>query len=188
MATSLLIMVGLTGYKDWMGGLLPVNIWYIISTLLAPVGFILQDVVADAMTVEAVPAFRTDGTPLPDEELKRMHVTVQTLGRVAILGGSAAVAGLGGWLAQTLSYAAMYWISLIIPAISVTGVVLGGWMQHSRRKKLKKKGFSETEIAKMTRIEDHTLTPNYFILGGSGIFVAMTLAIGLSKLSLKEET
>ena len=187
MAASLLIMVGLTGYKDWMGEMLPVNIWYIISALLAPIGFILQDVVADAMTVEAVPAFRSDGTPLLDDELKRMHVTVQTLGRVAILGGSAAVAGLGGWLAQTLSYAAMYWISLIIPFISVTGVVLGGWMQHSRHKQLQQKGFSESEILKMTRIEDHKLTPNYYILGGSGIFVVMTLVIGLSKLSLKEE-
>ena len=39
-ASSLLIMVGLTGYKDWMSRMLPLNIWYIISALLAPVGFI----------------------------------------------------------------------------------------------------------------------------------------------------
>ena len=121
MAISLLIMVGLTGYRDLLSKILPVEFWYIISALLAPIGFILQDVVADAMTVEAVPAFQTDGTPLPENELKRMHVTIQTLGRVAILGGSAAVAGLGGWLAQTLSYAAMYWMSLVIPVISVGG-------------------------------------------------------------------
>jgi hypothetical protein len=187
MASSLLIMVGLTGYKDWMSRMLPLNIWYIISALLAPVGFILQDVVADAMTVEAVPAFRTDGTPLPENELKRMHVTVQTLGRVAILGGSAAVAGLGGWLAQTLSYAAMYWMSLVIPVISVAGVVLGAWMQHYRHKRLRRQGVSEDEIVKMTRPEDNRLTPNYYILGGSSIFVCMTLIIGLSKLPLKEE-
>jgi len=53
-------------------------------------------VVADAMTVEAVPVFRADGKPFPEDELKRMHVSIQTLGRVAILGGSAVVAGLSG--------------------------------------------------------------------------------------------
>ena len=107
---------------------------FLVSSVKS-VGFILQDVVADAMTVEVVPAFQTDGTPLPENELKRMHVTIQTLGRVAILGGSAAVAGLGGWLAKTLSYAAMYWMSLVIPVISVGGVVPGGWMQHHRHKR-----------------------------------------------------
>jgi hypothetical protein len=187
MAASLLIMVGLTGYKDWMGGMLPLSIWYIISTMLAPVGFILQDVVADAMTVEAVPGFRADGTPLPEDELKRMHVTVQTLGRVAILGGSAVVAGLGGWLARTLSYAAMYWISLIIPVISVMGVFLGSWMLRHRRGQLRQQGLSEDEVLKMTRTAEPSLTPNYYILGGSGFFAVMTLVVGLSNLPLKAE-
>jgi hypothetical protein len=126
MAVSLLIMIGLTGYTRWMTARLPAEIWYIISVLLSPVGFVMQDVVADAMTVEAVPAFDEDGAPIPDTELQRMHVTVQTLGRIAIIGGSALVAGLGGWLAGTFSYALMYWLSLIIPLISVSGVVLGG--------------------------------------------------------------
>jgi len=35
-------------------------------------------------------------------------VTMQTLGRMAIVGGGALVAGAGGWLAKTLSYEAMY--------------------------------------------------------------------------------
>src|SRR5512140_3590261 len=51
MAASLLIMVGLTGCKDYMAGFLPPDVWYVISALLSPVGFVFQDVVADAMTV-----------------------------------------------------------------------------------------------------------------------------------------
>ncbi len=187
MATSLLIMVGLTGYKTWMASILPVDVWYVLAVLLTPVGFILQDVVADAMTVEAVPAFQIDGTPIPENEIKRMHVTVQTLGRVAILGGSAAVAGLGGWLAHTLSYAAMYSISLVIPVISVMGVVLGSWMQYYRRKQLQQKGFSGKDISKMTGTGTQEISADYYILGGSGVFVAMTLLIGLSPFSLKKE-
>ena len=136
MAASLLIMVGLTGYANWMATMLPVEIWYIISMLLAPVGFVLQDVVADAMTVEAVPTHQNDGSPIPENRLRQMHVTMQTLGRIAIVGGGALVAGAGGWLARAVSYEVMYWISLIIPAISVMGVSLGAWMQRQRRQYL----------------------------------------------------
>ena len=64
-AASLLIMVGLLGDPDAMGAMMPVEAWFVLSTLLAPVGFVVQDVVADAMTVEAVPLLDQDGTALP---------------------------------------------------------------------------------------------------------------------------
>jgi len=106
MAASLLIMVGLTGHAVGMTAMLPLNTWYIVAVLLAPIGFVLQDVVADAMTVEAVPAQREDGTGYTEAEQQQMHVTMQTLGRMAIVGGGALVAGVGGWLAKALSYEA----------------------------------------------------------------------------------
>ncbi|NTW37990.1 MAG: hypothetical protein HGB17_18210, partial [Syntrophobacteraceae bacterium] len=67
MSLSLMIMVGLTGYPGQMATFLPLDTWYVLSVLLAPIGFVLQDVVADAMTVEAVPAEREDGVPFPKE-------------------------------------------------------------------------------------------------------------------------
>ena len=187
MASSLLIMTGLTGYKDSMASVLPVDVWYILSVLLAPIGFMLQDVVADAMTVEAVPAFRKDGTPIPTEELQRMHVTMQTLGRIAIVGGGALVAGIGGWLATVFSYALMYKISLVIPLISVMGVTLGDIMNRRRRKQLRRQGFREDEIQGMLLPQDQAPAPNWYILGGSAVFVAITLLVGLSDLALKQE-
>ena len=187
MALSLLIMVGLTGHAQWMATLLPLDAWYIISVLLSPVGFVLQDVVADAMTVEAVPTHLEDGTPIREKDLQRMHVTVQTLGRVAIIGGSALVAGLGGWMAQVLSYEIMYRLSLIIPVISVMGVTLGSWTTRQRRKKYRRDGFTEKEIQKMLHTQETTIQPNWYILGGSGIFVAMTLLLGLSDFRIKKE-
>ncbi|MGB3226011.1 MAG: hypothetical protein WBB23_24695, partial [Desulforhopalus sp.] len=125
MAISLLIMVGLTGYRELLERFFPADIWYVIATLMSPVGFVIQDVVADAMTVEAVPTHDEFGNPRTEDDLKRMHTTMQTLGRIAIIGGSAMVAGIGGWLAQTLSYQVMYLVALIIPVISVLGVTLG---------------------------------------------------------------
>jgi hypothetical protein len=187
MALSLLIMVGLTGHTQWMASFLPVDIWYIISLLLSPVGFVLQDVVADAMTVEAVPAVDEAGSPIADDKLQRMHVTMQTLGRMAIIGGSALVAGLGGWLANILSYEIMYAWSMVIPLISVLGVTLGSWTTRHRRHQLRQEGFSAEEIDKMLQAHNTRTPPNWYILGGSGIFVIMTLLLGLSDLQLKKE-
>jgi len=187
MAMSLFIMVGLTGYMAWMTTWMRAEIWYIISVLLSPIGFVMQDVVADAMTVEAVPAYQEDGSPIPEKELQRMHVTVQTLGRIAIIGGSALVAGVGGWLATVYSYETMYRMSLIIPVISLTGVVFGSVMLQKRRKHYQLEGYSSVEVQKMIDGHESTLKPNWYILGGSGVFVIMTLLFGLSNVSLKKE-
>jgi hypothetical protein len=65
-----------------------------------------------------------DGNPIPEKSLQHMHVTMQTLGRIAIVGGGAMVAGVGGWLAKAVSYELMYWLSLSIPLISILCVLL----------------------------------------------------------------
>src|SRR4030095_10855619 len=65
--------------------------WFVLSALLAPIGFVVQDVVADAMTVEAVPRFDAEGRPTGMAERRSMNTTVQTLGRVAIIGGTVLV-------------------------------------------------------------------------------------------------
>lgn len=179
MAASLLIMVGLTGHTQWMAAMLPVDTWYVLSVMLAPVGYVLQDVVADAMTVEAVPTRDGDGTPIPDQELQAMHVTMQTLGRVAIIGGGAMVAGTGGWLATALSYEFMYQLSLVIPLISVSGVLLAAW--------LRRRGQREGAPVFPVPVSKAAVRVNPHILWGSAGFVALSLSIGLSTLPFKEE-
>jgi len=64
----------------------------VLATLLAPIGYVMQDVVADAMTVEAVPRHGEYGEPYSAEILRGMHTTMQTLGRVAVVGGGILVA------------------------------------------------------------------------------------------------
>jgi len=187
MALSLLIMVGLTGYADWMASLLNVEAWYVISVMLAPIGFVLQDVVADAMTVEAVPVRHMDATVISENKLRQMHVTMQTLGRIAIVGGGAVVAGAGGWLAKTMSYATMYWISLLIPAISVAGVIMAACMQRSRRKHLGPDGFRRTTAEQLPAPNEPAPSINWPILIGSAIFVMVSIIFGLSAIDLKEE-
>jgi hypothetical protein len=185
MAGSLLIMVRLTGGNIWMSGIWTADTWYVIAVLLAPIGFVLQDVVADAMTVEAVPSRTEDGEPIAEDELKRMHITMQTLGRIAIIGGMALVSGLGGWLAKTLSYTVMFQMALIIPVISVAGVTLGEILTVRRRARSKRRQNDNERIPAAQ--PGGRLQPNWYILGGSLLFVIMTLGLGLSAFVLKKE-
>jgi BT1 family len=178
MAASLLIMVGLTGHGDWMARMLPLDAWYVVSVLLAPIGFVLQDVVADAMTVEAVPVHREDGMPYSEAEQQRMHVTMQTLGRMAIVGGGALVAGAGGWLAKTISYEVMYWISLAIPVVSVLGVLMAAGMRRRGRPAGARPG--EASPADPPPLNAH-------ILGAGLAFLALSLMLGLGHVPYNEE-
>ena len=83
-AVSLAVMYGLIIHTKAMAEILSVETWFVISVLLSPVGYVIQDVVADAMTVEAVPTVNHEGRPYSKEETKLMHTTMQTLGRIPI--------------------------------------------------------------------------------------------------------
>ena len=84
-AGSLGIMYGLIAHTEWMLQFASSETWFVTSVLLAPIGYVLQDVVADAMTVEAVPTTDRQGRPLSEAEVKVKHTTMQTLGRFSII-------------------------------------------------------------------------------------------------------
>ena len=85
------------------------------------------------------------------------------------------------------SYDLMYKVSLVIPLVSVMGVTLGDIMSRRRWRQLQRQGFKEDEIQGMLRPQDEKPSPNWTILGGSAVFVAVTLLVGLSDLALKQE-
>src|SRR5687768_15726474 len=135
-AASLLIMIGLINHREAMSALMSANRWFVLAALIAPTGYMIQDAVADAMTVEAVPRVDEHGRPYDAATRKSMHTTMQTLGRVAIIGGLALVALANVYLfygTENLSperkaqlYAQVYSLALGIPLLSVLGVVLHG--------------------------------------------------------------
>jgi hypothetical protein len=84
---SMATMYGLIAHTDLMTKLMSAEAWFVLSTLLAPAGYVIQDVVADAMTVEAVLVTDVYGNQRSEAEVKAMHTTMQTLGRVATIGG-----------------------------------------------------------------------------------------------------
>ena len=196
-AASLLIMVGLIGERAAMAAVMPVEAWYVASVLLAPVGYVLQDAVADAMTVEAVPRVEADGSAIDPERRKLMHTTMQTLGRVAIIGGSVLVALINLYVFSGVQqmpeaekarvYRDVYLMALAIPAISVLGVMVASMLQTRDRRRLRAHGMSENEARALLSQHGEPTAPNWWILGGSFVFVAFTLAMGFSQLRYGQE-
>ncbi|MBY0270301.1 MAG: hypothetical protein K2X06_10555 [Burkholderiales bacterium] len=196
-AASLSIMVGLLTDRDAMSAMLPPGAWYVASVLLAAVGYVLQDVVADAMTVEAVPRVDEQGNPVDPAQRKLMNTTMQTLGRVAIIGGSVLVALINIYVfsgtqslpeAQKVDlYRRIYQMAMVIPAISVTGVVIAMWIKRRDTQRLLALGRSSTEIETLLSGRTETTAPNWWILGGSLVFVAFTLGMGFSNVPYNQE-
>jgi hypothetical protein len=196
-AASLLIMVGLIGSREAMAAVMPVESWYVLSALLAPIGYVLQDTVADAMTVEAVPRVDDDGQLIDPERRKLMHTTMQTLGRVAIIGGSVFVAVINLYVftgvqqldeAQKVEkYLHIYLISMAIPLISVLGVVLASVLQARAHRKLLARGISAKDAHTLLTGDIEPTKPNWVIVGGSFVFVAFTITMGLSQMPYGQE-
>ncbi|MER0202470.1 MAG: hypothetical protein DU480_01100 [Nitrosomonas sp.] len=194
---SLLIMIGLLGHTEAMAAMAPVETWYVLSALLAPIGYVLQDVVADAMTVEAVPRVDENGNKLDAEKRKLMHVTMQTLGRVAIIGGGVLVSVANVVLLRDAAslpevekdavYLLVYELALIIPAVSIFGVVFAAWLQRRERKRFQAQGYNRQEVDKLLGMHSEPPAINWWILGGGLVFTVMSLGVGVSGVSGGEE-
>ncbi|MDX5362447.1 MAG: hypothetical protein LPL00_12925 [Alphaproteobacteria bacterium] len=196
-AASVLVMYALIAYTAPMTAIMPAEAWYVIAALLAPTGYVLQDVVADAMTVEAVPVLDAAGNRFSEAQVKAMHTTMQTLGRFAIISGTVAVAAVNITLFQGVAemaeaekaaiYADIYLMALAIPVISIAGVTLGALSLRRRARALRAQGVDETRIEAALFAPEEAAKPNWWILGGSAVFVAFTLAMGVGEVPHAQE-
>lgn len=194
---SILIMIGLLGHTDAMRAVAPVETWFVLAALLAPIGYVVQDVVADAMTVEAVPRLDDHGQPFGVSERKAMHTTMQTLGRVAIIGGSVAVSILNIFLLRGVgalpeaqkaaAYLSIYELALIIPLVSVLGVALASWLRRRDLTRMVAEGRTRAESEAI--LDRHIDRPpvNWWILGGGLAFAVVSLSVGLGQIPAGQE-
>ncbi len=97
---------------------------YVLGAMLVVIGTVIQDVVADAMSTEVVSRRDAAGIARPEEEVRAELGMVQVIGRLALSVGILAVAGLSGWLASMLDRATVFLLGLLVPAVSVLGVLL----------------------------------------------------------------
>jgi len=194
---SLTIMYALVTSFSSMSAIMSVEAWYVLAMLLAPCGYVVQDAVADAMSVEAVPRVDTSGNAISESDAKKLHTTMQTLGRIALISGLVCVALLNIFMfagmeqssqaAKADVYAQIYLLALAIPAISISGVLLAAFLKHRHKARLREAGLSEPEIrASIDRPGEQT-RPNYWYFGGGIAFVILTLAVGLGGLRFSQE-
>ncbi len=196
-AASLLIMYLLIADPAAMAQWMPLGAWYVISVLLAPCGYVVQDAVADAMSVEAVPKLDDKGEPIPEEQSKALHTTMQTLGRFSLISGTVAVALLNIFMfsgAEDLAqsekaaiYARIYLIALIIPLLSISGVLLAAWQRRTLARQLRNLGKSEQDVEHALGRPEEEVKPNHWYFTGGLVFVATTLLIGLSDIAYGQE-
>lgn len=196
-AASLLIMVGLLTDHAAMTEVMSAEAWFVLSALLAPVGFVVQDVVADAMTVEAVPRVDESGKPIPQETRKLMNTTMQTLGRVALIGGLALVAAINLYMfgdverlteaEKIATYRRIYLTATAIPFISVAGVAFAFFLRRRDLARLVAQGMDQAQARILLEVPDAPPAANWWILGGSLVFVAFTLGMGLGRTAFNQE-
>ncbi|MCC6916680.1 hypothetical protein [Nitrosomonas sp.] len=197
-ATSLFIMIGLLGHDEVMREIAPLSQWYVLASLLSPVGYVLQDVVADAMTVEAVPRAEADGRLIDPETRKQMHITMQTLGRVAIIGGGILVALANVVLMKDVAalsetgkaaaYLFVYQLALVIPFVSVCGIWLASWLRWREIRRFTGQGLSQSEINTLLGVHVDAPPVNWWILGGGLVFTVVSLGVGLVQIPYAEES
>lgn len=196
-ACSLLIMVGLLTDPATMRQTMSAEKWFVLSALLSPIGYVLQDAVADAMTVEAVPRFDESGQALDAKLQRSMHTTMQTLGRVALIGGGVLVAFVNVILLsgvqhlpkeqQSGVYANIYLLALIIPLVSIFGVWFAGHLRRRERSRLRAQGLSAEEISRRTDVQAEKPPVNWWVLGGGLAFASVSIIVGLSDIEYGQE-
>jgi len=196
-AASLTIMYLLITVPTPMSDVMPIEAWYVLSVLLAPCGYVIQDAVADAMSVEAVPRFDADGRPLDEAMTKSLHTTMQTFGRIALIGGLVAVASVNVFMfagVEAMSqedkaeiYGRIYLMAFAIPIISISGVSLAAFSRGRRAKAMLARGLEADAVAATLNPPGEPTRPNYWYFGGGLAFVVLSLAIGLSDVLYAQE-
>jgi len=166
-----LIWLGLLVQRPAMAAWMPAEAWYVCSALLAPIGYVLQDVVADAMSVEAVPRTNARGDPVDEARSRLMHTTMQSWSRGVLIAGGLVVAVVNLWTFDELpaqsrleAYRQIVAFSLAVPVLPILGAVLA--MRHEPSRPAPR--------------------PDPLLLGGSVAFATVTLMLGLARVPHSE--
>lgn len=139
-ATQQAIMLTLLRPEGGLPQWLAPATWFVVAAALGPIGFMLQDTVADAMTVDAVRHTTASGPPPTAEEIARRHSAMQSFGRMAIIAGTVLV-GLvnlavlpdanASLAARSQAYQRVFLVGLAVPGLTVVATFLA-WMADRR--------------------------------------------------------
>ena len=183
-ASSITMMLLIITQPEFMGAYMPIEYWFVTSVILSPCGYVLQDAVADAMSVDAVPTHDQNGQTLSDHKQKDLHTTMQTLGRAVLMCGLIGVSLINIYLFDGIEhllrteklviYSTFFKVAFVIPAISISGVALFSMQQYLKKSK------PNEHQATGNKAGPHSSTEiNYrYLYGGAG-FALLALVVGL---------
>src|SRR5438093_928175 len=141
--------------------------------------------------------FGADGRPMGMAARTSMDTTVQTLGRVAIIGGSVLVSLANVYLLRgagalpeaerTLAYLRVYELALVIPFVSVLGVVFGMALAWRAARRLGARGFARSDVRRMLNPHGERPPVSWWILGGGLAFAVVSLGVGVGQVAGGQE-
>ncbi len=149
---------------------------YLFCAITIPFCYMIQDAIADGMTVDAVEKGLNKETS--EEERKNAHSSIQTLGRFSIVLAGIFVGVFNIFFFNgsetktkdqlTELYIQTYWVSLVIPILSIMGVIIS--FLGSKIKEEKEK----TEI-------------NFKLIVGSLLLISFSIGVGVLDFKFSKE-
>src|SRR5690606_24928750 len=85
------------------------------------------------------------------------------------------------------TYSRIYMLALIIPIISVGGIVVAQWVRAREMRQLRAHGMSEVQAQALLHTHIERPPINWWILGGGFGFAAFSLLVGLGDFPAREE-
>lgn len=119
MSLGLVLLAGLAGEWQSIMALGSKSTLYLFSSLVITIGLVLQDIVADTMSIEVI---TREGKS--EEVIKKELSEVQLLGRLALYLGLFIFSPFGAWVATKVSYETLFLLTLAIPLVSISGSLL----------------------------------------------------------------
>jgi hypothetical protein len=126
-----------------------------------------------------------------------MHTTMQTLGRVAIIGGTVLVALINLYVfagtedlpdtQRARIYGNVYTMALVIPVLSILGVLTAALLKRRERRGLIASGIDACEADALLRVQEERPSPNWWILGGGLAYAVLAIGVGLSGIPYSQE-
>ena len=153
---------------------------YLAATVVIAVGFMVQDVVADALSVEIA---------ISDED----RAQIQTLGRVAILGGSISVGYLSGVLAGALGPRPVFALAMVLPLLvavaalfvrAAAGVVTppsDGPLGHGRARLVMGVGLAYAALGVVLELLGVTYAQEIVLLVSGALIALLLREVGISR-------
>jgi hypothetical protein len=88
---------------------------------------------------------------------------------------------------KVAAYVRIYELALVIPLVSVAGVLLAGTLRRREARRLRRRGLSAERVDAILSVQPERPPVNWWILGGGLLFAVISLGVGLGDVRFGQE-